>query len=244
MQRHASSSYSGPRLLRVAGARDLGLLFVHNGLRMIGQDCAYSIPLPGEKALWLFGDTLVGSIDEYGRRVVDSMPCNTALIAERGLEGYQYLTAADGALRQVIPSLLEEDPDRYRIWPLHGLYAAGRVYVYYLRVELLPGERCRTSSPSTGRGWLWQNFRRCLFVGLPARIRLCGGEQMSLATVRRCCWCPRNSWSISMALSCAIGRTIALWHAWRSAGSRSPRHTNIWWAPGPNGLTNGGGRSP
>ncbi len=127
--------------VKVAGARDLGLLFVDNDARMIGQDCAYSIPLVGGEALWVFGDTLVGSLDECGRRVVEEMPCNTGLICTAGVQQYRYLTDAGGALRQLIPWLPDEKPEHYRIWPLHGILLDGRVYLYYVRVRLLP-ERC------------------------------------------------------------------------------------------------------
>lgn len=141
MQRSFTQTSPGSGPPSVAQATDHGLLFVDNEVRMIGQDCAYSIPLPAGKALWLFGDTFLGFIDPYGRRIVESMPCNTALISEPGLAKYHYLTGENGMPRQVIPSLPEEAPDRYRIWPLHGFYVDGRVYVYYVRVVLLP-DKC------------------------------------------------------------------------------------------------------
>ncbi|MBC7188021.1 MAG: DUF4185 domain-containing protein [Calditrichaeota bacterium] len=139
--RKVAAHTAEPKELKVARARDCGLLFADNAVRMIGQDCAYSIPLPRGEALWVFGDTLLGTFDECGRRLVERMPSSTGLLSASGLRSYRYLTGDDGYPRQLLPWLPEEDPERYRIWPLHGIFLHGRVYLYFVRVELLPG-RC------------------------------------------------------------------------------------------------------
>jgi hypothetical protein len=130
-----------PKPLQVAQARDCGLLFVDNPVRVIGQDCAYSIPLGDGEALWVFGDTLLGTFDESGRRLLERMPSSTGLLSAPGLRSYCYLTDEGGYPRQLLPWLSEEDPERCRIWPLHGLFMHGRVYLFYVRVALLSG-RC------------------------------------------------------------------------------------------------------
>src|SRR5439155_21258549 len=88
---------SSSRPLKANCARDLGPLFVNNPHRMIGQDGAFSIPLEPGRALWFFGDTLigrrvpgqslwyidgqpVGHADMSGKGQIDRMINNTGLI--------------------------------------------------------------------------------------------------------------------------------------------------------------------
>ncbi len=130
--------------ISVQKSTDLGLLFYENPVRMIGQDAAYSIPINDEKALWIFGDTLVGTIDpKSNRRYFDAMPTNTGLICPRqnassGLNQFDYLTDDSGQLRELVPYLKNESPQKYRIWAMHGFHLDGRVYLYYIKVRLEP----------------------------------------------------------------------------------------------------------
>ncbi|MGQ9560119.1 MAG: DUF4185 domain-containing protein [Candidatus Oleimicrobiaceae bacterium] len=152
--------------VRVAGARDLGLLFVDNDVGMIGQDCAYSIPLAGQESLWVFGDTLVGSVDACGRRVVAELPCNTGLICTGGVHEYRYLTDPHGSLRQLLPSFPDEQPEQYRVWPLHGIYLDGRVYLFYVRVRLLPARCWPYKFEVAGTGLAVAEYPELVFVRL------------------------------------------------------------------------------
>jgi len=129
--------------LTVTNARDLGFLFTKNNVKMIGQDGAYSIPINSNETLWLFGDTLIGTFDETGRRLIERMPNNTGLIcrskdAASGLTDFSYLTDKSGELRQLIPLLPDEPHNDYRIWGMHGCYINNKVYWYYIRVRILP----------------------------------------------------------------------------------------------------------
>jgi len=130
-------------MLKVASARDLGLLFTENIVKMIGQDAAYSIPINSEETLWIFGDTFVGTFDETGRRIIEQMPNNTGLIcrstdAAAGLTDFTYLTNESGEIRQLIPLLPDENPEVYRIWAMHGCHINNKVYLFYIRVRILP----------------------------------------------------------------------------------------------------------
>jgi len=131
------------KILTIESARDRGLLFTENNVNMIGQDAAYSIPINSEETLWIFGDTFIGTFDETGRRIIQRMPNNTGLIcrsknAASGLTNFNYITDKNGELRQLIPLMPDEDPEVFRIWAMHGCYLNGKVYLYYIRVQILP----------------------------------------------------------------------------------------------------------
>ncbi|MDW7679782.1 MAG: DUF4185 domain-containing protein [bacterium] len=128
--------------LIVENSRDLGCLFTDNPLSMIGQDGAYSIPIGPGTALWLFGDTFIGGFNEIGKRIVEKMVSNTGLICRyrddcSDLTNFSYLTDEQGAIQQLITFEPDEDPDKFRIWGMHGCCIKGKVYWYYTRVKLL-----------------------------------------------------------------------------------------------------------
>ena len=98
--------------LVIDSVRDLGMQFVNNPHKMVGQDGAYSIPLNGE-TLWFFGDTLigrrtpgeslwyidnqpVGPRDMSGMGLIEKMINNTGLLlpgqdAANGLQKFKYI---------------------------------------------------------------------------------------------------------------------------------------------------------
>jgi hypothetical protein len=125
---------------------------------MIGQDGAYSIPLNGE-ALWFFGDTLIGQRipgeslwypggkpvgprDMSGKGPIKKLLNNTGLILKDktgryGLKSYQYLCDGQGRMRELIPRLPDEHPDETRVWCLHGCCLGDKVYLYFVKVNML-----------------------------------------------------------------------------------------------------------
>lgn len=143
--------------LRVADARDLGPQFVNNPHRMVGQDGAYSIPLDN-RTLWFFGDTLVGERPEgrslwyifgepvggqdlTGKGPFDQMITNTGLLlreetGREGLNNFSYILNERGNLKQLVPTLSHEHPDKDRIWCMHGCSLNGRIYLYYMKVSM------------------------------------------------------------------------------------------------------------
>lgn len=130
-------------MLSITSARDLGLLFTENNVNMIGQDAAYSIPINTNETLWVFGDTFVGTFNEMGKRIIERMPNNTGLIcrskdAASGLTDFNFLTDEQGELRQLIPLLPDEDPAIHRLWAMHGCCIENKVYLFYIRIKILP----------------------------------------------------------------------------------------------------------
>lgn len=155
-------------MLKVASTRDLGLLFTENNVKMIGQDGAYSIPINDREALWVFGDTFVGTFDEMGRRLIERMPNNTGLIcrskdAATGLTDFSYVTDATGELRQLVPLSPDEDPSVHRIWPMHGCCIDGKVYLYYIRVKILPEGQWPYKFAVEGSGMTVANYPELIF---------------------------------------------------------------------------------
>lgn len=126
---------------KVKSARDLGPLFTKNSVEMIGQDCAYSVPINEKETFWGFGDTFIGKIDETGRRNVKQMPSNTGMIcrtkdASQGLHDFSYLTGKNKQLRQLIPFEGNEGPSLHRIWGMDGCRLNDKLYWFYFRVRL------------------------------------------------------------------------------------------------------------
>lgn len=157
--------------LSVVNARDLGFLFAENNVKMIGQDAAYSIPINSEEALWIFGDTFVGTFDETGRRIIERMPNNTGLIcrskdAASGLTDFTYLTDESGELRQLIPLAPDEKPGEYHIWAMHGCCIDMKVYLYYIRVRILPEGQWPYKFDVAGSGLAVANYPDLIFKRL------------------------------------------------------------------------------
>lgn len=145
-------------VLQVASSRDLGPQFVDNPHRMVGQDGAYSIPLGSNRTLWYFGDTLigerpdeslwyifgepVGGQDLSGKGPFDQMITNTGLIlrnrtGRRGLSDFSYILDTDGKLKQLVPSLPDEDSEKERIWCMHGCKLNGKLYLFFMKILML-----------------------------------------------------------------------------------------------------------
>ncbi len=143
-------------MFTIASVKDLGLQFRDNSHRMVGQDGAFTIPLR-EGLLWFFGDTLIGSRqadeslwypegravgpdDMSGKAGIERMINNCGLISRDpcgadGVRDYRYILDAQGRIRPLIPLAEDEDPDRVRIWCLHGVQAGETIYLYFIKVE-------------------------------------------------------------------------------------------------------------
>jgi hypothetical protein len=146
------------RALKVQSARDLGPLFTDNRHQIVGQDGAFSIPLPG-RTLWFFGDTLigrrrkgqslwfidgksVGPRDMSGRGGIDRMINNCGLLVPAGrgsdvLRQYQYILDATRRVKTLLPLEADEHPDRDRIWCQHGHLAGSKLFLSFIKVRML-----------------------------------------------------------------------------------------------------------
>lgn len=148
--------------LKVESARDLGPQFVDNRHRMVGQDGAFSFPLPDGSSFWFFGDTLIGRRPTHGSpwvvdgKLVDHrdmtglgpyerMLNNTALIlpAQPDLQttgrlgGYRYLLDPEGQLKNILPLGANEHADFDRIWCQHGIALGRKVVLSFIQVRML-----------------------------------------------------------------------------------------------------------
>lgn len=159
--------------LIVDSVRDLGMQFVNNPHKMVGQDGAYSIPLNGE-TLWFFGDTLigrrtpgeslwfpgnrpVGPRDMSGIGLIEKMINNTGLLlpeqnAANGLQKFNYILNDKGSLKNLIPLIEGEDPNKDRIWCLHGVALSGKVYLYFIKVQMLESGELPVNFKIVGSG--------------------------------------------------------------------------------------------
>jgi hypothetical protein len=129
---------------------------------MIGQDGAFSIPLPNSDTLWFFGDTLIGQripghslwvrdgkfvghADMTGRGPIEHMYNNTGLLLRdktggNGLKDFTYLTNPDGSLKTLLPLEGDERPDWDRIWCQHGIAIDDRIYLSFIKVKMLDAD--------------------------------------------------------------------------------------------------------
>lgn len=145
-------------MIKVSNARDLGQQFVDNPHRMVGQDGAFSFPLPDGSSFWFFGDTLIGRRPPGSPWVIDGkivdhrdmtglggyerMINNTGLIlphqsGERGLRDYRYILDQRGQLKNLIPLEGEEDPDWDRIWCQGGIAIQDRIVLSFIQVRMV-----------------------------------------------------------------------------------------------------------
>jgi len=141
---------------KLKSSQDIGPLFTDNRHNMVGQDGPYSIPLTG-KVFWFFGDTLigkrpagslwyidgkaVGGLDMSGKGTIDRMITNTALLVENtnhigSLNHYEYILDNKNQLRNIIPLLADENPDKIRIWCQHGIILDPDIYLSFIKVNM------------------------------------------------------------------------------------------------------------
>ncbi len=124
------------QLLEVPGVQErlparpdvaLERLFRPRPIGYLGADVAMSIPLPSGRTLWVFGDTLVGAL-ENGRRRFGSMPRNSAALVvddASGLAEPQWLVPLGTGDTFVPPG----GGSTCWFWPGTGFHHDGRAYV-------------------------------------------------------------------------------------------------------------------
>jgi len=105
--------------------------------RVICQDGAFSIPLPDQTALWLFGDTFLGTFvgerPEFEGAVSNSV-CRVSNISTQPTA--EYLVNAKGRADFVVPLQAPESWEKHRIWPCTGIHIDGSTYLFYERIEI------------------------------------------------------------------------------------------------------------
>lgn len=100
----------------------------------VGADGAYSVVLSDQKALWLFSDTLVGSINDGKRKLQTLVNNSVGVQAGRGADfttSFAIRKTADGKPRAVFAP-----PDgKGFFWLQAGAHIGGKLYVFLPRVE-------------------------------------------------------------------------------------------------------------
>lgn len=123
----------------------------HKNPRWLGADAAYSIPLGGERVLWLFGDTYIATSDRYIRS--ESTMVRNSVALQEGLDPTKakitfYWNTKNGKPASFFP---ERGGEYY--WPLHGaMLQNGNLIIFTSRVRDTPGEGLGFAA----RGWALQ----------------------------------------------------------------------------------------
>lgn len=127
---------------KIEKVRDLGVQFTENDANIKGHDGSTSILLPGDKTLWMFGDTIEVPVWELPHSSIEGTRSNTAAIVplqdlSGGIRQYTYFKTEDGQHpRQLIPLFPDEHPVRKRLWAIHGVVHHGKIYLYYHEITL------------------------------------------------------------------------------------------------------------
>jgi hypothetical protein len=105
----------------------------------IGGDGATATALGGDRVLWMFGDTFVGSV-QNGRRV-DARLINNSAAIQTGREpsaaalAFIYRTLSDGG-----PAAFLQPADGAGwLWPYHGVRTAEGLFLFLLQIEPAEG---------------------------------------------------------------------------------------------------------
>ena len=120
--------------------RDAGLekLF-RNRCGWIGGDAVDSVPLGNNRVLWIFGDTLVGRVQE-GRRIIDAMPRNSIAI-QNGIDPKRAkITFYHGSNGAQPMAFFRPTSGKGWLWPgLGGIRTSEGLYLFLSRVVNIPG---------------------------------------------------------------------------------------------------------
>lgn len=132
-----------PRRPLVESVRDLGTQFLANDVDATGFDCASSIPLPGGRTFWIFGDTVEGPFETIRNHPLADVLSGTGGLVpvhdiSDGVRGLEFLKSPDGRARQLLRFIAPEDKARQRLWAVHGAYVAGGLHVFYHKVTMDP----------------------------------------------------------------------------------------------------------
>lgn len=136
----ASACSSGPPDAEVQATPwpEADALF-HRDPRWLGADAAYSVPLGGERVLWLFGDTFVATSDAHARSesemVRNTIAISTGLDPTSAEITFHWRLDDEGTPA----SFFAEDGDEWH-WPCGGQrLASGALVIFLARLRPTPG---------------------------------------------------------------------------------------------------------
>lgn len=112
-------------------------MLFHREPRWLGGDAAYSVPLGGDRTLWLFGDSFIATSDALERS--ESRLVRNSIAIQEGLDpstaSITFHWREDGAMPS---SFFPEDGQRW-LWPLHGAVVDGTLVVFLTILRPTPG---------------------------------------------------------------------------------------------------------
>ncbi|HXI73494.1 MAG TPA: DUF4185 domain-containing protein [Verrucomicrobiae bacterium] len=128
---------------RIIQTNFLGSLWnaAHAKASIISQDGGESFVVP-DGAIWAFGDTFRGSRSVKGvpHYVGGAFAPAIAFLADGATQyppAFNFLTSSNGVGAPAMDFLPDERPvERYRLWPLGGIYVNGQCYLYYSLIEV------------------------------------------------------------------------------------------------------------
>ncbi|MHB8450289.1 MAG: DUF4185 domain-containing protein [Mycobacteriales bacterium] len=121
-----------PSRVRAAGWPEADRLF-HTDPRWLGADDAYTVPLGGDRVLWLFGDSFV-NLDVGGGRSGAAMPRNSVGL-QHGLDpAVARMRFAWQEVRPPRELFTDGEPDWW-LWPLAGIRLGVSLLLFFMRVR-------------------------------------------------------------------------------------------------------------
>ena len=127
----------------IVQAKFLGTLWnqAHARASIISQDGGESFTVPGG-AIWAFGDTFKGtrSADGTPHFAGGAISCAIAFLGAKAPDyppAFDYLVSSNRDAVSPFAFFPDEQPtERYRIWPLGGIYANSQYYLFYSLIEV------------------------------------------------------------------------------------------------------------
>jgi hypothetical protein len=123
--------------IKIVESLDLEAPFRNTDPRWLGSDCAFSLPLPGNRVVWLFGDTFIAS-----ETTPDSRDREGAVLINNSI-------AMQNRIPVTLPDALNffwktqnSAPESFFrneklpgfVWPLSAAWADGKIFVFAVRI--------------------------------------------------------------------------------------------------------------
>lgn len=119
----------------------------------IGGDCVYTVALPGNRVLWLFGDTLIGNVNGAAR--TQCVLVNNSIAISAGLAPDAPLRFISGSPQQGRPTAFWLPPDGNGwFWPQGAVMANDRLLLFMAQTARVRG----------GGAFGFSQFSQCLLV--------------------------------------------------------------------------------
>jgi hypothetical protein len=122
--------------LRATAWPEADALF-HADPRLRGADAAFSVPLGGERVLWLLGDTFVSTTPARIRR--ESRMVRNSVAVQTGLDPTRAAMSFHWRGTETEPSSFFPEDGEAWYWPQHGIVVDGTLVVFLARLRATPG---------------------------------------------------------------------------------------------------------